>query len=205
MSHASIPLACMAGLAAVLAAAAPAHAGTLSDNTASASAGTLAVDAANLLAASFGSGSTSGAVSLTATLLGSTTSGSATLSLYGSDASGLVPDAALAGFTAVSASDGSLVFTLSGVTLQADTGYWLVLSNAGGTSDWSWTEENSGSGAGYTGVWANSDDAGATWFSNSALYPQQFSVVATAVPEPSTTVLLLSAVPLLAAARLRRG
>lgn len=205
MFQASIKLACIAGFAA-LATAAPVHADTLSDNTSAASAGTVSVDATRLVAASFASGTTSGSVTLTATLLGSTASGSATLSLYGSDASGLIPDAALAQFSAVSSSDGSLVFSLSGVTLAADTSYWLVLSNADGSSNWSWTEESTGSGTGYTGIWADSDDGGETWFSNSALYPQQFSVVATAVPEPSTTVLLLCAVPVLAAARrLRRN
>jgi hypothetical protein len=177
-----------------------AMASTLSDNTAQVSADALAVTSSNWLAASFTSDANYSMTTLDAVLSASTDSGAATLALYSSDASTLIPDSLLATFQPVS-SAGGLTFTVSGVTLQSNTSYWLVLSNASGTSQWSWTEASEGTGTGFTGVWANSDDAGGVWFTNSSLYPLQASVSVSAVPEPTSMLLWLGGLSLLLVAR----
>lgn len=175
-----IAMACCLGLGAP-----QAHASetTVSDNTSLSSAGTNEVSGDTWLATSLTLDALDGE-SLLATLIGGTTSGSANLQLYSSDASSLIPGSALASFTANGSNASALSFSLEGLTLSAGT-YWLVLSNTAGSSSWSWTTEESGSGSGFTGGWANSDDAGTTWFSNSTLYPLQVSVSVSSVPEPS--------------------
>lgn len=165
---------------------------TISDNTTLSSAGTNEVSANNWLASSFTLGALDGD-SLLATVVGSTTSGTASLALYSSDASGLIPESALASFTATGSTDGTLSFSLNGLSLTAGT-YWAVLTNTTGSTQWSWTEDSSGSGTGFTGAWANSDDAGSTWFSNSTLYPLQVSVSVSSVPEPTALLLGLAGV-----------
>jgi hypothetical protein len=172
---------------------------TLSDNTTQASSDTLAATATNWLAASFTADASYTQATLQATLTGSVSGGSSLLALYSSDASGLIPDSLLATFTATTS--GSLSFTLSGVDLLEGSRYWLVLSNASGSTNWAWTESSEGTGSGYTGLWANSDDAGGVWFTNSTLYPLQASVTVSSVPEPTTLMLWLGALPLLAMAR----
>ncbi len=158
---------------------------TIADNSTAASAGTVSATATDWLATSFTLSELGRGETLLASLVGGTTSGSASLVLYSSDASGLIPESALASFTTVSDASGTLSFSLSGLTLGSGT-YWAVLSNATGTSEWSWTEEGTGTGTGFTGAWANSDDAGTTWFSNSTLYPVQASITVSAVPEPGS-------------------
>jgi hypothetical protein len=183
----------------------PAQASTLlSDNTSEAPTGTLQADATQWLAASFTTDQTYDTLAQwTATVLGQTDAstgassggtGSATLSLYSSDAFGLVPDSALATFTAVASTHTATTYRLTGVALSANTAYWLVLSNSTGASNWAWTDNSAGTGTGFTGNWANSDDAGSTWFTNSNLYPLQAAVQVTAessIPEPATWALLL--------------
>lgn len=182
-----------------------AQATTLSDNTAQLSSDSLAATATNWLAASFTADTSIGQATLDAVLLGSVDSGASTLALYSSDASGLVPDSLLATFTATTTSTGTLGFTLSGVSLSAGSSYWLVLSNASGSTNWAWTESSDGTGNGFTGVWANSDDAGAVWFTNSTLYPLQAMVAVSAVPEPAPLVLWLGALTLFAVVRTTRA
>ncbi|MGH6645505.1 choice-of-anchor R domain-containing protein [Aquabacterium sp.] len=180
-----------------------AQATTLSDNTEQVSSGTLAATATSWLAASFTSDADHSLATLDAVLSGSVDSGASTLALYSSDASGLIPDSLLATFTATSTDGGSLGFTLSGIDLLAGSSYWLVLSNGAGGTNWSWTEASEGTGTGFTGLWANSDDAGDVWFTNSTLYPLQAKVTVSAVPESATLLLWLGALPLLACARAR--
>jgi hypothetical protein len=182
-----VAMACCLGLGAP-----QAHASEsiVSDNTSLSSAGTNDVSGDTWLAASLTLDSLEGE-SLLATLVGGTTNGSASLQLYSSDASSLIPGTALASFTADATSTDTLSFSLAGLTLSAGT-YWLVLSNTEGASSWSWTTEETGSGGGFTGAWANSDDAGTTWFSNSTLYPLQMSVSVSSVPEPSAWLMGLS-------------
>lgn len=178
----------------------------LSDNTGEASTATLQANATQWLAASFTTDQTYDTLAQwTATVLGqadastgtgvsSGGTGAATLSLYSSDPIGLVPDSALATFTAMASTDTATTYSLTGVALSANNAYWLVLSNNTGTSTWAWSESGTGTGTGFTGNWANSDDAGSTWFTNSNLYPLQASVQVTTVstvPEPATWALLL--------------
>lgn len=174
----------------------------LSDNSSQASTDVLTAAAGNWLAADFISDAFyDSASTLQANLLANTLSGTAQLRLYASDSSGLVPSSAIASFVALANG-----FTLSGVSLDANTHYWLVLSNADGATDWAWTEISGGTGGGYTGVWANSDDAGTTWFSNSSETPLQFALSiasVSAVPEPAGWACLLAALPLLAVAKRR--
>lgn len=57
-------------------------------------------------------------------------------------------------------------FTASGITLAANTTYWVVLgATAGDLFSWSYTADNSGVGAGFSVDWASSSDSGASWSS----------------------------------------
>ncbi|MGC4063027.1 MAG: choice-of-anchor R domain-containing protein [Aquabacterium sp.] len=184
------------------------RASTLSDNLSAVSEDSVTASLDHWLAASFttdtaiGTGDT-----LTAVLKAGVLDGSQSLSLYTSDDTGLVPTQWLADFTATSSTSSTSTFSLSGVSLSSASSYWLVLSNASGTSTWQWTADSTGSGTGFTGLWADSDDAGNVWFSNSARYPLQLSVSSSisAVPEPASNVLTLTGLCLLAAMRLRRN
>lgn len=193
-----IAMACCLGLGAL-----QAHASEsiVSDNTSLSSAGANDVSADTWLATSLTLDALDGE-SLQATLVGGTSTGSASLMLYNSDASALIPGSALASFSSDASGSDTMSFSLAGLTLSAGT-YWLVLSNTEGSSSWSWTSEETGTGSGFTGAWANSDDAGATWFSNSTLYPLQMSVSVSSVPEASTWVMGLMGAAGLAASRRR--
>jgi hypothetical protein len=184
-------------------AAAPAAAATLSDNSANASAGTLAASSTQWLADSFVNADTAGdGMTLQAVLNATTQGGTPQVSLYSSDASGLIPDTFLASLSAQSSTATTATFSLSGYTLTAGSTYWIVLGNNGSTSTWSWTANSAGAGSGFTGAWASSDDAGDSFFVGSALVPLQMAVsTAAAVPEPGTAATLgLGLLALLAAA-----
>jgi hypothetical protein len=179
---------------------------TLSDNTYQTSADSVFATATDWLAASFTTDVSHDAATLDAVLLANALSGTSSLSLFSSDPSGLIPGDALATFTSATSTGTSTAFSLSSIDLKAGTSYWLVLSNSTGESAWSWTQASEGTGTGFTGLWANSDEAGQVWFTNSNLYPLQLAVSISAVPEPSTTTLSLSSLPwlvLLAARRCR--
>ena len=79
-------------------------------------------------------------------------------------------------------------WTTPGVSLSANTTYWLVLRASSGTFNWAWTSANTGTGVGYTNTWADSDNAGSIWFSSTA-FPFLASVTATPVPEPGSLLL----------------
>lgn len=175
---------------------------TLSDNTDQAASGeTVVVDASNWVGASFISDQTYTSATLSATVLASGLS-SATLSLYSSDSSGLIPGSWLADLALTSSDSSSASYTLGSLSLTASRSYWLVLHNDSGTSQWSWTTSSDGSGSGFTSIWANSDDAGLSWFTNSTLYPVQVAIKLNAdstssVPEPAPWQLSLVALPFL--------
>jgi hypothetical protein len=176
----------------------------LSDNLSAASEDSVTASIDHWLAAGFTTDMAIAATdTLTAVLKASLVDGSQSLSLYASDDTGLVPTQWLADFTATASTSDTSTFTLSGVSLSSATSYWLVLSNASGTSTWQWTADSTGSGTGFTGLWAESDVAGDVWFSNSARYPLQLSVSTSAVPDPSSNVLMLTGLCVLAASRLR--
>lgn len=194
MAGSALSAACALGL---MVTPALSMAATLSDNTYQTSADSLTASASDWLAASFTADGNYSAITLDVVLSAITVSGTSTLSLYSSDSSGLIPSNYLATFSLGAESANTTAYTLSGIDLQGGSSYWLVLSNSTGDSAWSWTEASDGTGTGFTGLWANSDVAGAAWFTNSNLYPLQAAVSISAVPEPSTKVLWLSTLPLL--------
>src|SRR6185369_1190291 len=80
---------------------------------------------------------------------------------------------------AYSSTAAATIFTTSGISLSANSTYWIVLQAGSGKFDWSWTADTSGDGAGFQRTWGQSLDAGATW-ATYAIYPTQFQVTATA-------------------------
>lgn len=92
-----------------------------------------------------------------------------------------------------SSSVGNVTFSSSGLTLSANTTYWVVLTDSVSAS-WAWTTSNSGNGTAFSTASAESDDAGSTWFIADS-YPYQMSVSDTvsSVPIPASLPLLFSA------------
>ena len=148
---------------------------TLSDNTTAASGGTESAIGSGWLAAAFDTGSAAVTLSSVTLPIAMTTAGSLSVSVY-SDA-GLQPGSLVGALTSPSSYATSLTaatFTGS-VSLSASTTYWVVVRATSGAFTWSWTDDNAGTGTGYTGEWASTADAGSTWFSSDA-YPLQMKV-----------------------------
>lgn len=100
----------------------------------------------------------------------------------------------------------------SGVTLAADTTYWLVVGERHGSLDteylsWSYAEGNATTGSGSLGTFGYSTDGGVSWSASAFDTPNPFRLAVSvgpvpAVPEPSSMVLTaLSLVALLAMRR----
>jgi hypothetical protein len=66
-------------------------------------------------------------------------------------------------------------FTTSGLALGASLTYWVVLTPQSGQFEWAWTADNSGSGAGFRGVWGLSEDPTGFWWIQD-IYPTQLGV-----------------------------
>jgi hypothetical protein len=185
-----------------LAGTAPLTADTLSSNLTNTSSGTESATGSTWLTASFGTGSSAATLDTISLLLASSSVGMAEVDLYSDGL--LAPGSLVAQLTAPPTYSSTLAntnFTATGVTLSADTTYWIVLKALSGAFNWSWTNDNAGTGTGYQGVWGASTDNGSTWFTYT-VYPTQFSVTtsasaATSTPEPNTW--LLSGVGLLIA------
>ncbi|HET6315629.1 MAG TPA: PEP-CTERM sorting domain-containing protein [Chloroflexota bacterium] len=101
----------------------------------------------------------------------------------------------------------------SGVTLAADTTYWLVMGERHGSLDteylgWSYAEGNVTTGPGSLGAFGFSTDGGLSWSASTFDTPNPFRLAVSvgpvaAVPEPSSMVLTaLGLVALLAMRRL---
>jgi len=96
-------------------------------------------------------------------------------------------------------------FTLSGVTLSPNTPYWLVLQDFASPSfgvHWSWTNDHTGTGIGFTFLEAKTTDGGSTWTYPASVLPMfaapnQAQIVATFVPEPPSAALATLAVAML--------
>jgi hypothetical protein len=170
------------------------EADTISSNLSETSAGTETASGSTWLTASFGTGSSSAALEAVTLLLSNSTSGAAEVDLYSDGL--LAPGSPIAQLTSPATYSTALTdtsFSASGITLAANTTYWIVLKASAGAFDWSWTDDNTGTGIGYQGTWGTSSNAGGTWFTYTA-FPTQFSVttsdstVATA-PEPDTWML----------------
>lgn len=182
----------LAAVVLIWAVPAAAEAGTiLSNNLSEPTGGTEAATGDTWLTASFGTDTSAyDLTSVTLLLQRTSIGGTAELDIY-SDG-GLEPGSLLGTLTSpgsISTSLGETTFTASGITLSSDSTYWLVLKATSGEFDWGWAGDNSGSGVGFQHTWGVSDDEGATWFTYDS-YPTQMLVSATAVPEPTSMVLL---------------
>lgn len=146
------------------------HAAVLSDDLSNTTTGSDVVSGDTLLAADFSTGSSSWTLSSATLLLQMDTIGTVGLDLY-SDNSG-IPGTLLGSLVSsrtYSSSLAAVSFTASGLTLNADTTYWLVLAASSGSFEWAWTQTNSGDGVGFTGDSAFFD--GAYWYGTTGIYP----------------------------------
>jgi PEP-CTERM motif len=170
-----------------------ANADTISSNLSNATAGTEVASGNTWLTASFGTGTSSDTLSSVTLLLSNPIAGVAEVDLYSNS---LLQPGSLVGtlFSPSSYSTGlsNTTFSSNGLTLSANSTYWLVLKALSGEFDWAWTSDNTGTGTGFQGTWGSSTDAGAAWYTY-AVYPTQFSVptTAAAVPEPGTGLLAI--------------
>lgn len=145
------------------------------DDLSAANGGSETVSGANWIAGSFTTDASKYTTVAATLLLQQTGSSSpAILNLY-SDG-GLQPGSLLGTFTSPStystSSLASTSFTLSTVTLQANTTYWLVLHSASGSYNWGWTSDFT-----VMNDWASSANSGSIWFGDNA-YPYQYKVAA---------------------------
>lgn len=178
----------------------------LSENLSNANSGVEAATGADWLASSFGTDSATYRLNSVTLLLQNPTAGLAELDIY-SDG-GFQPGSlvgTLASPTGFSSGLSDETFTTTGITLAANTTYWVVLHALSGEFDWGYTFDDSGRGAGFQDNWAASFDSGADWF-DEGNSPTQMSVVATAsaVPEPASAALLLAGLAAPLGLRLRR-
>ncbi|MFM8442653.1 MAG: choice-of-anchor R domain-containing protein [Methylococcus sp.] len=69
------------------------------------------------------------------------------------------------------------LFTAAGITLEAHKRYWVVLSSAdvATTFAWSFTDNATGAGDGFSSEWRDSSNSGASW-SGSGAYPYRMTV-----------------------------
>jgi hypothetical protein len=169
----------------------------LSDNiTGVITGGTEAATDSNWLAASFTTGSSTAQLDGVTLLLANPTAGAVEVDIY--DDGGLQPGSLVGTLTSPSSYLGPLVestFTASGITLAADSTYWVVVHATGGEFDWAWASDDSFAGSGFTDTWAQSFDSGGSWFTYAPITtpavtlgtdPLQMIVTAAAVPEPGS-------------------
>jgi hypothetical protein len=117
-----------------------------------------------------------------------TTPGSALadLNLQGTNINGLAPT----------------TFTASGVSLDANTNYWIVLKAMDWPMQWAWTTDNSGVGTGFLHTWGHHNDSG---WNTLAAEPYLAQISAATVPEPASVILIsLGGLGVLKCIRLRR-
>ena len=80
-----------------------------------------------------------------------------------------------------------VTFSASGISLSANSTYWVVLRAPTGQLWWSYTDDSTGTGSGFSTINTSSVNAGTKWATPIDYYPNQMQVNATlaAVPEPS--------------------
>lgn len=170
--------AALCALSLALMAGRSAAADTLSNNLTATAGGTESAAGSTWLAASFATGASAYTLDSVTLLLANTGSGQATAYIYTDG--GLKPGS-LAGTLVSPATYSSTLaqttFTGGGISLSANTTYWVVLKAISGTFNWSWTSAIAGAGTGYTNVWGTTSDAGTTWYTY-AVYPLQMLVSA---------------------------
>ncbi len=165
----------------------------LSDNiTGVTTGGTEAATGSTWLAASFGTGDATYQLDSVTLLLENSVAGAAVVDIYTDG--GQQPGSFVGTLTSPSSYLGPLVettFTASGITLSADSTYWVVLYATSGEFDWGWASSDSGTGVGFQDTWSSSSDGGNTWFTfvGPDSYPTQMIVTAS-VPEPGSLSLL---------------
>ncbi len=107
---------------------------------------------------------------------------------------------------------GQYTYTASGITLQANSSYWLVTSVSAGAADYrvSYTYDTANSiPGGWTiptsQTYSWSLDQGANWGTYGGYWPYRYQIDATAVPEPSVIgFLAISAMTLVGAHKLHK-
>ena len=164
---------------------------SISNNLSGTSGGVETATGTSLLAAGFGSGA-GGQLSGVTLALVNFVPGTAEVDIYNDG--GAEPGASVGVLTLSSgfvSGTANPTFAASGITLAANTNYWIVLKALGAASvNWSWTATNAGTGAGYQNTWGQYDDSFGTWFTYNS-YPTQMNVLiaSSAVPEPSSLIL----------------
>ncbi len=171
----------------------------LSDNTSNASSSTTDVSGSYYLASDFTTDSSSYTLNSVSLLMNrGTATDTVVVSLYsdiGQEPGSMIGSALVGPAGGVTTSLNLNTFTTSGtVTLAANSTYWIVLKATTGDGFWSYTDSDTGTGAGFQDSWAESTDAGSTWFYHVS-EPNQLTVNATAnpnatVPEPGSLALL---------------
>lgn len=126
----------------------------------------------------------------------STGTGEAIVQIYSNSGTD-VPDSPLWTLTSPGSYSETLAnttFTASGFNLSANSVYWVVLKSGdpGTNFGWSWTENNSGNGIGFSTTWSQSGNAGGSWRkdSDTDFFPYQMKIMAQPVPEPSSLILV---------------
>jgi hypothetical protein len=171
-----------------------ASAATLSNNLNQVTDFTEIVSGPNWITAGFGTGNSNSTLT-DAVLLLQSDSGSGDLSLeLFSDQNGQpsAPLGRLISPTSFSPALSQITFGGAGLSLEANTTYWLVAQALTGQFEWAFTDSNGGSGIGFQHLWGSSENSGADWFT-SDLEPMQMRVDAstvTSAPEPGTLALL---------------
>ncbi|QEL20120.1 choice-of-anchor R domain-containing protein [Limnoglobus roseus] len=150
----------------------------LSDNLSATTADTEAAVGNTWLTSSFGTGASAHTLNNVTLLLSNPTAGVAEVDIYtdGGNQPGSLVAAVTSPSTYSTSSLAATTFTsASGVSLTANTTYWVVLKATSGEFDWAYTISNSGTGDGFQGTYGQSADAGATWFTYD-IYPTQMTV-----------------------------
>ena len=105
------------------------------------------------------------------------------------------PDIALGTLTNPGSIPGSftpITFTSTGLSLSANSTYWVVMKSTASGADFLWrnTADNNptGAGPGFSTVWSETITSGSTWVTTST-NPYLMKVDVQAVPEPSSFVL----------------
>jgi hypothetical protein len=179
---------------------------TLSNNLNAATDYTELISGSQWLGASFGTGNAAYTVIDITLLMQGDSGGTAALDLY-SNVNG-TPGTLLGTLQAPTGFSSTLTptsFGGDGLQLSANTTYWAVLLPNSGTTEWAYTDDNTGSGVGFQTNWGISYDAGSGWFTSDT-QPMQMRVDADpagTTPEPASALLLLIGAALAGAGSVR--
>ena len=103
-------------------------------------------------------------------LLRQTAPGSAQVDIYSGSSRPTIVVGILSSPAAYSASLTPVTFTASGISLAANSSYWVAIHGLGaGSYEWAWTQDNTGGGVGFSIPLAFSLDAGLCFRANLTL------------------------------------